>query len=590
MTQQTNEQPKHVSNTARNVTFRQNFHEIWDAGSPFAWVSSAGDQGYTERQLLTACEEYQLPGGGQMEYHTWDIRNGCSDAELVPDPNTGEMVNKTIDPIEALQHIATTTGNSLYVMRDLHLLLNSQNNFALRRYLMDLCMANDLDHPDRGKKVIVVIADMPHPHSDIKHYCEVLEMPMPGYEEMKEDVVEFVRESVRENDPDAQLDCDDETMENIVNALLGLSAAEAERVLSRALLRSGGFNNTLPNHVAEGKSQSFKKIPGLEFTPRTRVGSPEDIGGFDLVIPYMQEVRLSFTRHAREVIELVPPSGNLLAGPGGTGKTLLGNLCAAMLDMDLIKLNLGQLLGGIVGESERNTRIAFAQIMATPRCVLLMDEMDKALGGSHKSQESDSGVGSRQLGEVLTHLQKIADRKDLQIFVIATVNRTENLPEELTRCGRFDKKWGVALPTKAGRVEIAKIHQRLKIKGMPVDALTEKQWTRLANATDKFTGAEIEQVIKDAHRSAFAVAMGTFLETNDTADLPTKEDCFPSLNGLLEAASKIKPHAITHADELQKMMAFCENNTDPVCSAELETPAKRNKRNVNITGGSPEAN
>jgi SpoVK/Ycf46/Vps4 family AAA+-type ATPase len=126
--------------------------------------------------------------------------------------------------------------------------------------------------------------------------------------------------------------------------------------------------------------------------------------------------------------------------------------------------------------------------------VLWIDEIEKGFAGA-SSEAHDTGVSARILGTFLTWMQE----KRKPVFVFATANQIRNLPPELLRKGRFDELFFVDLPSPAERAEIFAVHLRKRrrhAERFDLDAL--------ANLTESFTGAEIEQVVTEGLYSAYA--------------------------------------------------------------------------------------
>lgn len=155
----------------------------------------------------------------------------------------------------------------------------------------------------------------------------------------------------------------------------------------------------------------------------------------------------------------------------------------------MLKLDIGKLFGSLVGKTESNTRQALAIAEAMAPCVLWIDEIEKGLAGLQSSGKTDSGVTSRAFGTILTWLQE----KESPVFVIATANNVSQLPPEFLRKGRFDEIFFVDIPTLEERKEIFAIQLR-KYKRDPANY----NLNLLAESTDKFTGAEIEQTVVNA--------------------------------------------------------------------------------------------
>ena len=151
----------------------------------------------------------------------------------------------------------------------------------------------------------------------------------------------------------------------------------------------------------------------------------------------------------------------------------------------MLRLDPGRLLDKYIGESEKNLRRAFETAEAVAPVVLWIDEIEKAFAGS-SSSEADAGLGRRLFGAFLTWLQE----KKESVFVAATANDLTATPPELLRKGRFDEIFFVDLPDAAERREIFSIHLKLR-KQEP-----EKfEAAALVEATEGFSGAEIEQVV-----------------------------------------------------------------------------------------------
>jgi len=125
-------------------------------------------------------------------------------------------------------------------------------------------------------------------------------------------------------------------------------------------------------------------------------------------------------------------------------------------------------------------------------CVVLIDEIDKGLGGAHKGG-GDSGVSKRVLGAILTAMQE----SSAPIFWIASANRTDGLPPELLRKGRFDEVFAVMVPNRVEREAILRIHLAKRGQAIPDDL------DLAISASKGYVGAEIEAGVKEAVKEAF---------------------------------------------------------------------------------------
>jgi SpoVK/Ycf46/Vps4 family AAA+-type ATPase len=152
----------------------------------------------------------------------------------------------------------------------------------------------------------------------------------------------------------------------------------------------------------------------------------------------------------------VQPKGVLLLSPPGCGKSAIAKALGNEVNRPTLRLDLGALMGSLVGQTEANTRRAIAIIEAMAPCLVFIDEIDKGLSGVG-SQAGDSGVSARMFGTLLTWL---SDRTS-QVMVIATANSIDRLPPEFLRAERFDGVFFLDLPTSEERTAIWKIHRQV---------------------------------------------------------------------------------------------------------------------------------
>jgi SpoVK/Ycf46/Vps4 family AAA+-type ATPase len=162
--------------------------------------------------------------------------------------------------------------------------------------------------------------------------------------------------------------------------------------------------------------------------------------------------------------------------------------------MPLLKFDLGKVFGGLVGQSEENMRRALKMAEAVAPCVLWIDEIEKGFSGVRGSS-GDSGTSSRVFGTMLTWMEE--NKKP--VFTIATANDIDGLPPELLRKGRFDEIFFIDLPSPRERANILAIHLAKHHRDFQ-----EFDLAAHVNATDGYSGAEIEQAVVSALYLAFA--------------------------------------------------------------------------------------
>jgi SpoVK/Ycf46/Vps4 family AAA+-type ATPase len=263
-----------------------------------------------------------------------------------------------------------------------------------------------------------------------------LEWPLPDREEIA-DILESTIESLPEKYRKAAVNG---SRESILDAAVGLSSEEAQATFARSLVEIPGKPVIDPAMVTAEKQRAIAAGGILEFVKAPQ-GGLTNVGGMENYTTWLKSRAVAFTPEAREY-GLQSPRGVLVVGVPGCGKSYSAKCLASEWRIPLIRMDLGALKSKYVGESESNLRQALSQIEAIGRCVVWLDEIEKALEGA-TSGSADGGVSADALGAILSWMQ---DRQG-EAFVIATANNAEKLPPELLRKGRFDEVWWVDLPT-----------------------------------------------------------------------------------------------------------------------------------------------
>jgi hypothetical protein len=308
-------------------------------------------------------------------------------------------------------------------------------------------------------------------------------LEMPDISELR-DVVRLAVESISARQR-VQVDLTRDDALRLVQALQGLTINQARQVIAQAIVEDGKLTAADIHTVIRCKGQMIERGGILEFFPVEE--NNFELGGFARLKSWLESARIGFSEEAR-ALNLDAPKGVLFVGVQGCGKSLAAKFVAREWQLPLLKLDAGRLYEKYVGESEKNFRKAAALAEAMAPVVLWIDEIEKAFaqGGS---AESDGGLSQRLFGSFLTWLQ---EKKD-EVFVIGAANDLMNVPPELLRKGRFDEIFFVDLPTREERMAIFAIHLRLRKQNPDVFDLAT-----LADATDGFSGAEIEQAIISA--------------------------------------------------------------------------------------------
>jgi hypothetical protein len=142
----------------------------------------------------------------------------------------------------------------------------------------------------------------------------------------------------------------------------------------------------------------------------------------------------------------------LLLSPPGCGKSQFCKALGREVDRPVLILDVGSLMGSLVGQSEERTRQALRVIDAMAPCVVMIDEVEKAFSGVNGS--GDSGVSSRMFGTFLSWLND----HESDVFVVCTANDVSKLPPEFGRSERFDGIFFLDLPGQEERAAIWNIY------------------------------------------------------------------------------------------------------------------------------------
>lgn len=404
----------------------------------------------------------------KFELFFWSAVNGLVNA------STGAQ-NAALDPLEALQAIEEQKEKTITLLKDFHLFLEDPNPILLSKLKAVLALAKT-----QNKTLIILGCRLTLP-PELERDITVIEFCLPDQEQLGR-VLEGIIESAQLNPLAA------DAREQVINAAKGLTTIEAENTFALSVVEARTLD---PAIIAREKSQAVKKGGLLELVDR-RVPL-ESIGGLDLLKDWLIKRRRCFSERARQY-GLPTPSGLLIIGIAGTGKSQTAKATAEVLKAPLLRLDAGKLFAGLVGQSEANLRAAIQTAEAIAPCVLWIDELEKSFAGAKSSGSTDGGTSARVLGSFLNWMQE----KQSPVFVVATANDVSQLPPELLRKGRFDEIFFVDLPNEDEREAIWNI-VIAEYNRDPKD-FDIKQ---LAKATEGFTGAEIRATFFDALFAAF---------------------------------------------------------------------------------------
>ncbi|MFB6170409.1 MAG: proteasome-activating nucleotidase [Haloarculaceae archaeon] len=226
----------------------------------------------------------------------------------------------------------------------------------------------------------------------------------------------------------------------------------------------------------------------------------EDIGGLESQIREVREaVEDPLTNPEKfETVGIEPPTGVLLHGPPGTGKTMLAKAVANETDATFIKMAGSELVQKFIGEGARLVRDLFELAEEREPAIIFIDEIDAIASKRTESKTSGDAEVQRTMMQLLSEMDGFEARGDISI--IAATNRFDMLDRALLRPGRFDRLIEVPTPDEVGREQIAKIHTQ------SMQLADEVSVADLAAETEGFSGAEMASLAREA--GMFAIRDG----------------------------------------------------------------------------------
>ncbi len=318
---------------------------------------------------------------------------------------------------------------------------------------------------------------------------KVVDLPLPDSREV-ERILDLRLRQLAES-PEARVDVDNQTREQLVQALLGLTETEIDNALAKAAITLGGIGAAALPLVLDEKRSVIRQTGALTYSHP----EPADhLGGYAHLRQLLREAAATFTPAAR-AYGVEPHKGLLLVGLPGTGKDLCKKVAASVLGRPLLDLDFGAVMGeggGVIGAAAMSIRRALS-IATTLKGILGASEFEKAVGGLQSSARTDGGETARTIGFLLNWMSEQQD-----VFVFATANDVRQLAPEQIRQGRFGQVVFVDLPTAEDRTAIFRVH--LLKRGRDAEAFDTEA---LAARSEGFSGAEIEAAVKGAILDAF---------------------------------------------------------------------------------------
>ena len=401
--------------------------------------------------------------------YSWDFVDGYTN-----NPNNEGFAKR--NPLQALELIERLTSETpaIFLLKDFN------------RFLTDVSISRKLKNIARilklqPKTIIIIGSDFNIP-KELQDLITILQFQLPNENEINQELTKLI--------DSLNIKIDSQLFESLTQTCQGLSLERIRRVLSKIIATHKTIDKNSIEILLSEKKQIISQTEILEYWSAT--DKITSIGGVENLKEWLKKRKTSFSIQASNY-GLPTPRGLLLVGIQGTGKSLTAKAIATEWQLPLLKLDVGKLFGGIVGESESRLRQMIEVSETLAPCILWIDEIDKAF--SNNDSKGDSGTSNRVLGTFISWLSE----KSKPVFVVATANNVDLLPLEIIRKGRFDEIFFLDLPQKQERKQIFQIH----VQEFRPNSWESFDYNKLAQLSESFSGAEIKQSIIEAMYHAF---------------------------------------------------------------------------------------
>ena len=451
---------------------------------------------------------------------SWDALDGLVRSDLSLE-NDG--LKNTQSPTGCLRHISTMQRSALFALCDFHPYLDDQPQHV--RLLKEIAMASAA----RRQTIILISHELKVPN-ELRKLVARFEMALPNAQQL-EDLIRTEAAQWSQENGNRKVHTDQRTLQTLIRNLTGLTFADAQQVIRNLIYDDGAISSDEMTEVNKAKYALLDNQSALHFEYET--ADFAEVGGLEKLKNWLVKRSPFFLGSDTETEALAlldRPKGMLLVGVQGAGKSLAAKAVAGMWSLPLLRLDFGALYNKYHGETEKNLRevLKVAKLMAP--CVLWMDEIEKGLA----TGDGDNGTSRRVLGSLLTFM---AENRS-PVFIVATSNDISQMPPELFRKGRLDEIFFIDLPQQPSREAIFRIH--LNKRGQNLEHF---DLPRLAEASEGFTGAEIEQV----------VVAGLYRSYSEKAELDT--------HALLEEITETNPLSVVMAEDIGALRSWAQNRT-----------------------------
>jgi transitional endoplasmic reticulum ATPase len=256
-------------------------------------------------------------------------------------------------------------------------------------------------------------------------------------------------------------------------------------VLVSLTVKIGDFQEAIASIRPSALREVFVERPNVHWI---------DVGGLEDVKRQLREAcELPIKNpEAFNKIGIRPAKGVLIVGPPGVGKTMLAKAIATERESNFISIKGPEITSKWIGETTSRVHEVFRKARLAAPCIIFIDEIDSL--SRARAEDEQNHVFEEALYTLLVELDGLQELKG--VIVLAATNRPQDMDPALLRPGRFDKIIEIPMPDEATRTAIFKVHT----KRMPLDKGVTSEL--LAAATENYTGAEIENLVREAGMNA----------------------------------------------------------------------------------------
>ena len=429
-----------------------------------------------------------------------------------------------LDFIEAYNANEEGRG-AIFVLRDWHRYIDLEGN-GMAAHHVDRQLSIFETLVQGGEKTIVMLSpnrwNADSIPIELNQHVYNMRFPMPEKAERMIRVNGFVNGLKATGEFPNVNSMTDDDVESVVDATAGLTRTQMNNVLCMALVANKSLD---VGYILNEKRKLVEQAGFIMTRPSTGF---ELIGGLNPLKEWALRLRKRFTKAARDFGFTRYPSGLLMAGVPGCGKSAISKALANEWNMNLLTVQATDLKGSLVGESEAKVHRLLDTAKAAAPIIVFVDEAEKLLGSSEGIH--DGGAHDAVLGQFLSFMQE----DDSGVFFVFTANNMEKFAPELI--DRFEGRFFIDLPTADERKEILRIH--LKRLAQDVEKLDV---TELVRASKDFSGRNIEHSIEEAMGIAF------------------HEDRGLTMDDLLTTFSTVIPTSKTEKNKIETMRSYVDN-------------------------------